>query len=69
MNRRTQEEVVSLKQRNCDLSLQLSQARQEADEFYKNSVERNIDAVSLGNQVRIILDFPRYGAVYLAAWL
>lgn len=50
-SRRTEEELTSWKQRNADLSLQLSQARHEADEFYKNSLERNTDAVSLGNQL------------------
>ena len=51
-HRRTDEEINSLKKRNSDLSLQVTQARQEADEFYKTGLERNIDAVALGNQVR-----------------
>jgi SMC interacting uncharacterized protein involved in chromosome segregation len=51
-HRRTDEEINALKKRNSDLSLQVTQARQEADEFYKTGLERNIDAVALGNQVR-----------------
>ena len=39
--------------RNSDLSLQVSQARREADEFYKTGLERNIDAVALENQVSL----------------
>jgi hypothetical protein len=42
----------ALKKQNSDLSLQVTQARYEADEFYKTGLERNIDAVALGNQVR-----------------
>jgi hypothetical protein len=30
----------------------VTQARHDADEFYKTGLERNIDAVALGNQVR-----------------
>ena len=49
--RRADDEINSLKKRNSDLSLQLTQARHDADEFYKTGLERNVDAVSLGNQV------------------
>ena len=50
-HRRAEEEINALKMRNSDLSLQVTQARHEADEFYKTGLERNIDAVALGNQV------------------
>ena len=51
-HRRTEEEMNVLKKRNSDLTLQVTQARHEADEFYKTGLERNIDAVALGNQVK-----------------
>jgi SMC interacting uncharacterized protein involved in chromosome segregation len=51
-HRRSEEEMNALKKQNSDLSLQVTQARYEADEFYKTGLERNIDAVALGNQVR-----------------
>lgn len=55
-HRRAEEEINALKKRNSDLTLQVTQARHEADEFYKTGLERNIDAVALGNQVN---SFPR----------
>ncbi|XP_028393291.1 uncharacterized protein LOC114517692 isoform X2 [Dendronephthya gigantea] len=46
-NRRANEKMNALMQQNSDLKLQVTQARHQADEFYKTGLERNIDAVSL----------------------
>ncbi|XP_028416257.1 coiled-coil domain-containing protein 57-like [Dendronephthya gigantea] len=61
-NRRANEEINALKQQNSDLKLQVTQARHQADEFYKTGLERNIDAVSLGNQLSALkLDLASHG--------
>jgi len=51
VRRRTDTEVASLRQRVADLQLQVSEARKEADEFYRASVERNTEVTALANQV------------------
>lgn len=52
VKRRTDTEVCSLRQRVADLELLVSEARKEADEYYRASVERNTEATALANQVR-----------------
>ena len=52
VRRRTDTEVGSLRQRIVDLELQVSEARKEADEYYRASVEHNTEATALANQVR-----------------
>ena len=49
--RRTEAEVSSLRQRTGDLELQVIEARKEADEYYRASVERNNEVTALANQV------------------
>jgi len=51
MRRRTDTEVSSLRQRVADLELQVTEARKEADEYYRASVEHNTEATALANQV------------------
>jgi len=55
IKRRTETEVGSLRQRIADLELQVSEARKEADEYYRASVERNTEATALANQVTFII--------------
>ena len=50
-NRRNQAEIASLRQRISDLELQLLEARKEADEYYKGSLERNMEVTALGQEV------------------
>ncbi|XP_012941304.1 coiled-coil domain-containing protein 57 [Aplysia californica] len=49
--RRHEGEVTGLKNRVSDLELQLSEARREADEYHRASLERNQELVALGNQL------------------
>jgi len=51
VRRRTDTEVASLRQRVADLELQVNEARKEADEYYRASVERNTEATAVANQV------------------
>ena len=51
VKRRTDTEVSSLRQRIVDLELQVTDARKEADEYYRASVEHNTEATALANQV------------------
>jgi len=51
VRRRTDTEVSSLRQRIADLELQVNEARKEADEYYRASVEHNTEATALANQV------------------
>ena len=51
IKRRSEVEVLSLRQRIADLELQVVEARKEADEYYKASIERNTEATALANQV------------------
>lgn len=44
-------EISSLRQRTADLELQVTEARKEADEYYRASIERNTEATALANQV------------------
>ena len=44
-------EVAGLKGRLADLELQLTETRKEADEYYKASIERNLENTALGNEV------------------
>ena len=55
VRRRTDTEVCSLRQRIVDLELQVSEARKEADEYYRASVEHNTEAMALANQVIFLL--------------
>ena len=55
IRRRTDTEVCSLRQRIVDLELQVSEARKEADEYYRASVEHNTEAMALANQVIFLL--------------
>jgi len=55
VKRRTETEVGSLRQRIADLELQVSEARKEADEYYRASVERNTESTALANQVTFIM--------------
>lgn len=43
--------VQSMKHRISELELQLQQARSEAEIYYKNVVERNLDATQVSNKV------------------
>ncbi|KAK3728545.1 hypothetical protein QZH41_011624 [Actinostola sp. cb2023] len=56
LTRRSSEECTALKHRVSELELLLTQVRREADEYYKNGLERNLEATTLGNQV--LLYFP-----------
>ncbi|CAH1794612.1 unnamed protein product [Owenia fusiformis] len=49
--RRNQAEIASLRQRIGELELQLVETRKEADEYFKGSLERNMENTALGNQV------------------
>jgi len=53
VRRRTDTEVASLRQRVADLELQVCEARKEADEYYRASVERNTEATALAHQVSL----------------
>lgn len=53
VRRRTDTEVASLRQRVADLELQVTEARKEADEYYRASVERNTEATALAQQVNL----------------
>lgn len=55
--RRSEAEILSLRQRISDLELQVIEARKEADEYYRASVERNTEATALANQVRLCCGF------------
>ena len=46
-------ETVSLAQRIAQLELQLAEARREADEYYKGSLQNNMEATALGQQVHL----------------
>jgi len=64
VRRRTDTEVSSLRQRVADLELQVNEARREADEYYRASVEHNTEATALANQV-IMFSFVRYHVQFL----
>ncbi|CAL1527468.1 unnamed protein product [Lymnaea stagnalis] len=49
--RRYEGEINGLKTRVGDLELQLTEARREADEYHRASLERNEELVALGNQL------------------
>ena len=49
--RRYTAEVASLKQRVSDLDIQLTEARKEADEYYKGNLERSMEIASLSQEV------------------
>ncbi|KAI8794762.1 coiled-coil domain-containing protein 57 isoform X1 [Biomphalaria glabrata] len=49
--RRYEAEINGLKSRVADLELLLSEARREADEYHRASLERNEELVALGNQL------------------
>ena len=52
--RRHEVEVTGLRSRVSDLEQQLSESRREADEFHRQSLERNQELVALGNQVCVV---------------
>lgn len=49
--RRYTAEIAGLKQRVSDLEIQLTEARKEADEYYKGNLERNMEIASLSQQI------------------
>lgn len=49
--RRDQSEIGALNQRVGELEIQLVEARKEADEYYKATLERNMEVTSLQQQV------------------
>ncbi|XP_041363903.1 coiled-coil domain-containing protein 57-like [Gigantopelta aegis] len=49
--RRHQAESASLRQQISDLELQLMETRKEADEYYRASLERNMEVTALRNEV------------------
>ena len=49
--RRYQAEVASLRQRVAEMDLHLVESRKEADEYYKGTLERNMENMALGNEV------------------
>ncbi|CAG5122366.1 unnamed protein product [Candidula unifasciata] len=49
--RRQETEVAGLKNRVSELEFQLTEARREADEYHRASLERNEELVALGNQL------------------
>lgn len=49
--RRSETEVLSLRQRISDLELQVTEARKEADEYYRANTESNMEVTALANQV------------------
>jgi len=67
VRRRTDTEVCSLRQRIVDLELQVSEARKEADEYYRASVEHNTEATSLANQVIFSLIINNKNNIFLYA--
>lgn len=52
--RRDQSEIGALNQRVDELEIQLVEARKEADEYYKATLERNMEVTSLHQQVKKI---------------
>lgn len=52
--RRDQSEIGALNQRVGELEIQLVEARKEADEYYKATLERNMEVTSLHQQVKKI---------------
>lgn len=53
--RRDQSEIGALNQRVGELEIQLVEARKEADEYYRATLERNMEVTSLQQQVNKIL--------------
>ncbi|KAH9514404.1 hypothetical protein Btru_025159 [Bulinus truncatus] len=51
LRRRYEAEISGLKSRVADLELLLGEARREADEYHRASLERNEELVALGNQL------------------
>ena len=51
VKRRSEAEVESQKQRVSDLEMQLVEARKEADEYYKGTLERNMEVTALRQEV------------------
>jgi len=49
--RRSETEAMSLRQRISDLELQVTEARKEADEYYRASTESSAEVNALSNQV------------------
>uniref|UniRef100_A0A8C4TKP9 Coiled-coil domain containing 57 n=1 Tax=Erpetoichthys calabaricus TaxID=27687 RepID=A0A8C4TKP9_ERPCA len=44
-------EIASLRERVANLELQLTETRKEAEEYFKGNLQRNLEAVALGNEV------------------
>ncbi|XP_040186716.1 coiled-coil domain-containing protein 57 isoform X3 [Rana temporaria] len=49
--RHSQATISSLQQRLSELELQLSEARKEAEEYFKGNLKQNLETVGLGNEV------------------
>ncbi|XP_053309943.1 coiled-coil domain-containing protein 57 [Spea bombifrons] len=49
--RHGQATISSLRQRQLELEMQLSEARREAEEYFKGNLQQNVQAVGLGNEV------------------
>ncbi|XP_075072876.1 coiled-coil domain-containing protein 57 isoform X2 [Mixophyes fleayi] len=49
--RQSQATISSLQQRLSELELQLTEARKEAEEYFKGNLKQNLETVGLGNEV------------------
>ncbi|XP_040293537.1 coiled-coil domain-containing protein 57 isoform X2 [Bufo bufo] len=49
--RHSRSTISSLRQRQAELEMQLTEARKEAEEFFKGNLKQNLEAVELGNEV------------------
>ncbi|XP_066442524.1 coiled-coil domain-containing protein 57 isoform X2 [Eleutherodactylus coqui] len=49
--RHSQATICSLRQRQSEMEMQLTEARKEAEEFFKGNLKQNLEAVELGNEV------------------
>ncbi|XP_063312265.1 coiled-coil domain-containing protein 57 [Pelobates fuscus] len=49
--RHSQEAISSLQQRQAALEMQLTEARKEAEEYFKGNLQQSVAAVGLGNEV------------------
>lgn len=65
--RRDQSEIGALNQRVGELEIQLVEARKEADEYYKATLERNMEVTSLHQQVKKIF-FKRNKEFIFVTW-
>ncbi|XP_075702171.1 coiled-coil domain-containing protein 57 isoform X2 [Rhinoderma darwinii] len=52
--RHTQATISSLRQRQCQLEMQLTEARKEAEEFFKGNLKQNLETVELGNETATV---------------